>query len=175
MKKKIDTFVLHCSESVFGDAALIDKWHKERTPPFKLIGYNHVILNGCRKSEKYLKEDDGLLEAGRPINMDTWIEESEIGAHALGFNDHSVSACLIGGAGGSLSAFTIPQYQTALILGSFWSKAIPGINILGHCETGSPKLCPVISMEMYRDRLKYFLKGDASLQEVKKDIEINGL
>ena len=59
--REIKKIIIHCSDSEFGDAALIDKWHKERG--WTGIGYHYVILNGCRKAtmtgfQPYKKEDD---------------------------------------------------------------------------------------------------------------------
>jgi hypothetical protein len=42
--RKIDTIVIHQSDSAFGNAAVIDKWHRERG--WSGIGYHWVILNG---------------------------------------------------------------------------------------------------------------------------------
>ena len=80
------TIILHCSDSAWGDAAIIDEWHKERG--FNKIGYHKVILNGCRKSSHdYDKKIDGMVEDGRELN--------EIGAHCYGHND-AIGICLIG-------------------------------------------------------------------------------
>jgi hypothetical protein len=83
--KTIDTIVLHCSATRAGmdvRASDIDKWHKERG--FAMIGYNFVI------------DLDGTVEEGRPLTMD--------GAHCIGYNNHSIGICYIGG----LDAFGKP-------------------------------------------------------------------
>lgn len=83
--KTIDTIVIHCSATRAGmdvRASDIDKWHRERG--FAMIGYNYVI------------DLDGTVEAGRPLTMN--------GAHCVGYNDHSVGICYVGG----LDAFGRP-------------------------------------------------------------------
>ena len=69
---------------------MIDRWHKERG--WTGIGYHYVILNGCRKAsaagfQPYKKEDDGLIETGRPVE--------EAGAHCGGENHDSIRIFLI--------------------------------------------------------------------------------
>jgi hypothetical protein len=171
--RKIDTMVIHCSDSAFGNAAEIDKWHKERG--FREIGYNYVILNGFIKPGIQTPGLDGVIEPGRNLDNDTWIEESEIGAHALNFNNHSIGVCLIGGQNGSKSAFTLKQYWSALLLAAMWSRVIPDIKILGHNETGSPKPCPVISMDLFRERLTAVVEGGLSFSLLKIDVGKRGI
>jgi hypothetical protein len=83
----INEIILHCSDSAWGDAAVIDRWHKERG--WLGIGYHFVILNGRRfANSKFDVGDDGLVEVGRPLHT--------VGAHCFGRNEHSVGVCLIG-------------------------------------------------------------------------------
>ena len=83
--RPIDTIVVHCSDSDFGSAALVDEWH--RGYGWKCIGYHYVILNGVRSAGgEYLQWVDGVIEKGRP--------ESEIGAHVKGHNGTSLGICL---------------------------------------------------------------------------------
>jgi len=42
--------IIHCSDSSFGNAVLIDKWHRQRG--FDNIGYHFVILNSHPFSSK---------------------------------------------------------------------------------------------------------------------------
>ena len=109
------------------------------------------------------------------MDNDTWIEESEVGAHALGFNDHSIGVCLIGGQGGSKAAFTVKQYWSALLLAAMWSRVVPDMKVLGHNETGSPKLCPVIDMIMFRERLAAVVDGGLSFSLLKIDVGKRGI
>jgi N-acetylmuramoyl-L-alanine amidase len=154
----LNNIIVHCSDSTSGDARIIDAWHKARgfkAPDGKHIGYHFVILNGNRDG-KYHSEDDGLIEPGRSLDNDSWIEQNEIGAHALGFNDKSIGICLIGGAKGLKTAFTLQQYCSALLLCAYYKSMIPNLTILGHNETGSSKACPVISMKLFRERVSQF-------------------
>jgi N-acetylmuramoyl-L-alanine amidase len=77
-KRHINSIILHCSASPPSldiGASTIRDWHLERG--FNDIGYHYVIrLNG-------------KIEQGRPI--------SRIGAHASGFNKHSIGICYVGG------------------------------------------------------------------------------
>ncbi len=52
--KEIKRIIIHHSASDFGDAKLIDKWHKERG--WKGIGYHFVVLNGKRRSKDKINE-----------------------------------------------------------------------------------------------------------------------
>ena len=93
--------VLHCSDSAFGNAALIAKWHTLPVPHgrgWDAIGYHYVILNGFLAKSIYHYSFDGLLETGRPLDDDNDIEPNEYGAHTFGHNN-AVGICLIGESG----------------------------------------------------------------------------
>lgn len=110
--------VVHCSDSDFGDADLIDRWHKERG--WDGIGYNFVITR------------DGELQLGRSLNR--------AGAHANGYNKTHIGICLIG-----VNMFTDEQFTTLTTLLTSLSAAfgIHAANILGHYQcTGTQKTCP---------------------------------
>ena len=90
--RTVTRIVVHCSDSYFGDAALIDSWHATRgwrSPSGKSIGYHYVILNG-HKDHRLVYDSllDGDVEAGRPLH--------EQGAHVAGANFDSIGVCLIG-------------------------------------------------------------------------------
>ena len=87
--------IVHCSDSSWGNAVTIDNWHRTRVPPFKMIGYHYVILNGYLSPYKYNSYFDGHLETGRPLDDDADMELDEEGAHAFGYNN-AVGICLIG-------------------------------------------------------------------------------
>ncbi len=76
--RRIDKIIIHSSatppEMDIG-VAEIDQWHKERG--FSQIGYHFVIRR------------DGAIERGRPV--------CATGAHARGYNLHSIGICWIGG------------------------------------------------------------------------------
>lgn len=80
--------IIHCSDSSYGTAVLIDKWH--RIGGFTEIGYHAVILNGRTHSRKYITYWDGKIETGR--------REGKIGAHTKGHNK-AWGVCLVGKSG----------------------------------------------------------------------------
>ncbi len=136
--------IIHCSASEFGDAALLDQWHRSRG--FSRIGYHYVIPNG-RLSKKQMDSSlNGALQGGRP--------ENEIGAHCRGFNERSLGICLIG-----MKSFSFEQYRTLsnLIREKRKVYGIPLANVLGHCETESGKAegktCPNFDVVAYRKHL----------------------
>ena len=89
--------IVHCSDSSFGNAALITKWHtKERG--WDNIGYHYVILNGRLSAYKTHSYFDGHIETGRPLDDDSDMELDEKGSHAFGYNN-AVGICLIGLSG----------------------------------------------------------------------------
>ncbi len=89
--------VVHCSDSGFGNAALIGKWHLENG--WSGIGYHYVILNGWLASGIYNSNYNGHIETGRPLNDDPFISKKEMGAHVRSHNTGSVGVCLIGRSG----------------------------------------------------------------------------
>jgi len=87
--RKIDTIIVHHSDSSFGTAALLRQWQMLPPQHFKDIAYHYVILNGVPESKSpYSINLDGLVEKGR--------EDDIIGAHARGHNTTSLGICLIG-------------------------------------------------------------------------------
>ena len=90
--------IVHCSDSSFGNAALISRWHTLPVPDgrgWDAIGYHYVILNGRLSAYKTHSRYDGHIETGRPLDDDKDMELDEKGAHAFGYNN-SVGICLIG-------------------------------------------------------------------------------
>ena len=76
--RRIDKIIVHCSATPAGRPVTgrqIDEWHRARG--FRCIGYHYVV--GL----------DGTTHVGRP--------ESEMGAHCLGQNLHSIGVCYVGG------------------------------------------------------------------------------
>ena len=80
MTREIKKIIIHCSDSEWGDAYIIDKWHKERG--WKGIGYHYVVLNGKRIPNSFDKSEVGFIEKGRP--------DSEVGSHVVGMNSISI-------------------------------------------------------------------------------------
>ena len=88
--RKITSIYIHHSASNWGDAKLIDLWHKERG--FTGIGYHYVVLNGFPTAEMYKNkifntELVGFIEKGRDIE--------KVGSHVTGHNKESIGICLI--------------------------------------------------------------------------------
>ncbi len=128
--REIDKIIVHCSASDFGDAQLIDQWHRERG--FKMIGYHYVILNGYRRKGVYREDDDGLIEIGRPLD--------EVGAHCRGYNKTSIGICLIGNR-----LFSERQLFYALpsLLKELMNRFSLGLeDVYGHREFNLHKSCP---------------------------------
>lgn len=78
--RPIYRIIIHCSATKKGqkvNAEVIDRWHRQQG--YKKIGYHYVIL------------EDGTVEKGR--------DESEVGAHCLGYNTGSIGICYCGGIG----------------------------------------------------------------------------
>jgi len=140
----IDLIVVHCSDSDYGNAVLIDRWHRARG--WRSIGYHYVILNG------YPDEDssrlhrpqfwlDGFIEAGRQVER--------IGAHVRGWNHNSIGICMIG-----RNQFTQLQFEALQKLIADIRRSHRDARLCGHYELlrpgDPPKTCPNIDMEWLR-------------------------
>ncbi len=137
---KVKKIVLHCSDSEWGDAEVIDKWHKERG--FDCIGYHYVIVGGRVVGGKYHEPTDGWIQKGRSIEYE--------GAHCRGHNGDSVGVCIIG-----RRHFTGKQFEaTLLFINSLLVEYDLGVNALyGHTELDPKKTCPNLKMDFIRNLL----------------------
>lgn len=144
MSRRIDLVVVHCSDSPFGSAALIEAWHRARG--FAGLGYHWVILNGYPDADSHrLRRPrfdlDGVAQPGRPLN--------EPGAHARGHNAHSAGICLVG-----RDQFTQAQFETLTRLVREIRRDHPGARLVGHYELlrpgDPPKSCPNLDMDYLR-------------------------
>ncbi len=150
--KKITNLIVHCSDSEWGDTNEIRKWHKAKG--WRDIGYHIVILNGRILPDFALQPLDGSMDIGRPFDGDSVIEDNEIGAHTLGYNDHSLGICGI-----AKKEWTPSQIKSLLALIKALQEhfGIPIQNVLGHCETDSGrregKTCPNLDMGNIRNLL----------------------
>jgi len=142
--------IIHCSDSLWGNAAEIREWHVKGNN-WSDIGYHYVINNGHIRPSLYLSAFDGSIEIGRQIDEDQWAEAEEVGAHAYGFNSDSIGICLIG-----KDLFTSCQIATLFSLLSDLVKAfdISSDNVIGHYEIEPRKTCPNIDIESFRNILK---------------------
>lgn len=150
--KKIKYIVIHCSDSSFGNAKIITDWHKARG--WRTIGYHYVIGNGYPNSSKiFVPAADGLLETGRPLDTDDFIESPEVGAHVEGHNVESIGICLVG-----KGKYTHKQLVTLVkLLEKLLQehKAVVSVDsVVGHYELNLSKACPMINMAKFRDWLK---------------------
>lgn len=123
--RKINEIIIHCSatkEGVNFHASDIDRWHKAKG--WKCIGYHYVI------------DLDGTIEKGR--------KESEVGAHCVGHNSHSIGICYIGGVGeDGKPKDTRTDKQKAAIWALLRQLVVkyPEVEIHGHNHY-SDKACP---------------------------------
>lgn len=125
--------VLHCSDSSFGNVALITKWHViERK--FENIGYHYVILNGRISAYKTNAYFDGHIETGRPLDDDSDMELDETGAHAFGYNN-AVGICLIGLSG----TFTDAQLRALTHLIRHLRNQFKEIKVIQHSDVDKKK------------------------------------
>jgi len=152
MTEKISNIVVHCSDSSWGSAAEIRKWHLENG--WRDIGYHFVILNGRVKHDFCIDSMDGSVEVGRGMNGDDYLTKLEIGAHALGYNSNSIGICMIG-----RNDFSAAQFGSLikLLVELKDHYGIETENIFGHCETLSGKLhgktCPNFNISLIRNIL----------------------
>lgn len=98
-----DTIVFHTSNSRWGNASIITKWHT--FPKHKVeqngrvylgngwsrIGYHYIILNGWTSKNYYDEFFDGIIETGTALDRP--------GIHVRGHNYHTIGVCLIGKPG----------------------------------------------------------------------------
>lgn len=140
--EQINQIIVHCSDSEFGSAEIIDAWHRERG--WDGIGYHFVICNGVKRSGvSYETEWDGRLQRGR--------SELTVGAHCKGHNAHSIGICLIG-----VRKFTGRQILLLdTVLGDLCRKYnISADSVLGHCELNPDKTCPNLPMPWVRSLVR---------------------
>jgi N-acetyl-anhydromuramyl-L-alanine amidase AmpD len=127
--RQINTIIIHCSDSEWGDAKEIEKWHTIRG--WSMIGYHYVILNGSVKPGSYDVAFNGNVEVGRPVSM--------VGAHCKQHNVGSIGICLIG-----KDKFTPIQFFSLLnLLDELCAKYdIKKENVYPHKHFDKNKTCP---------------------------------
>lgn len=145
--RHINSVIVHCSDSDWGNVAEIDRWHKARG--WLGCGYHWVILN-CYPLEKNFHrhpdpDSDGKVELGRPEDVE--------GAHCQGHNEHSIGICLIG-----KHRFTGSQMFTLKSLIETLNDRFPGITVKGHYELDAGKTCPGFDMNGLRDWLNWEIR-----------------
>ena len=149
MSRLIHRIFLHCSDSGFGDAETIERWHAERWKPGlsgRAIGYHFVVLNGRRASANdYDSADDGVVEVGRPVQ--------EKGAHVAGANHDSIGVCLIGKNG----LYTVAQLRAAahLVRSLLQEYGLSWSAVFGHYQhPHANKTCPDFQIDHFRSLLR---------------------
>jgi N-acetylmuramoyl-L-alanine amidase len=150
---KIKRIVVHCSDSEWGNAEVISRWHKQRG--WRMIGYHFVILNGHEKYKSdYDESKDGSIETGRLLDNDLFLKGQEIGAHAYGFNNSSIGICLIG-----KKDFTEAQMKNLkdIIVSMIDTYELSVEDVVGHYEVNKHKACPNIDMKEFRKELKEYI------------------
>ena len=134
--RTITLIVIHCSAVRPGQrssAKDIDMWHKDKG--WKGIGYHYVVRR------------DGTVEIGRHL--------SEVGAHVVGHNRHSIGICYEGGldsAGESCDTRTPEQVRALRQLVEKMHTYFPDALIVGHHDLNPKKPCPCYDVvKEYRD------------------------
>ena len=138
--RHIDLIVIHCSatrcDQNFSVTALI-RWHEEK---FGFTGYHYYITR------------DGKIYQTRHENL--------VGAHAKGYNRHSLGICYEGGLdeqGKSADTRTPMQKQALLTLLRRLKKEHPDAEILGHRDLPNVhKDCPCFDAHSEYQCLKLF-------------------
>lgn len=140
--RAITLIVLHCSAVRPGQqssAQDIDSWHKQRVTKsgahMRGIGYHFVVRR------------DGTVENGRRI--------SEIGAHCVNHNRHSIGICYEGGldsAGNPADTRTPMQVKALRELVERMHAYFPRAVIVGHRDLTPDRECPCFDVVTeYRD------------------------
>ena len=130
--KKIDLIILHCSDNPNPktDIADIRAYHTAPKPKGRGwldVGYHWFIRT------------DGLLQRGRNVDADEWMEPSEIGAHCVGYNSRAIGICLNG-----RDEFADVQFDTLrTLLRNTCYQRWPEATVHGHEEySDEGKTCP---------------------------------
>jgi len=162
--KKIEKIVVHCSDSEWGTAFVINEWHKQRgwsrVGPdgiTRSIGYLGVIGNGrpFAGMDKPWYFSDGAWEWGRGLDDNAWLDPDETEAQTLGWNGRSVGFCLIGKPDKitGMCNFTPSQLSKAkTICNELISRlGLKSSDVMGHKELQAGKVCPGMDMDVFRD------------------------
>ena len=138
----ITKVVVHCTaspDSIDFGFKDIDEWHRQR---------GFLSDSGISCGYHWIIRRSGKVEAGRP--------ESESGAHARGYNKHTIVVVWVGE-----KQIGIEQRKQLLrVLRGICNKyMIPVLDVIGHNEIdGVKKECPVIDMDKLRADLLFQLE-----------------
>ena len=125
--RRIDLIVIHCSATRATQRYTVDDCRRDhRARGFADIGYHYYITR------------DGVVHAGRPLHI--------VGAHATGYNAHSIGICYEGGLdirGRPADTRTSEQKDTLQKLLERLKTDYPLIRVVGHRDLpGVKKDCP---------------------------------
>ena len=125
--RRIDLIVIHCSATRATQRYTVDDCRRDhRARGFADIGYHYYITR------------DGVVHRGRPLHTE--------GAHAYGYNRHSIGICYEGGLdenGRPADTRTDAQKDTLSKLLNRLSQDYPDAGITGHRDLpGVRKECP---------------------------------
>ena len=125
--RRIDLIVIHCSATRATQRYTVDDCRRDhRTRGFADIGYHYYIT--C----------DGMVHAGRALY--------QVGAHATGYNQHSIGICYEGGLdirGRPCDTRTPEQKKTLCKLIERLKEDYPEVKVVGHRDLpGVKKDCP---------------------------------
>ena len=161
--RKIDKIFIHHSASDFGDAELIESWHKEQG--WQGIGYHFIILNGYLTSNNFKKRIQqldfiGTIQKGRDITT--------AGSHVKNHNANSIGICLIH----DKLQYEERQLEVYRDLTAGLAKMfnVDPKNILGHYEVDKGKpLCPSLDMNEERKIIEKRISAitDSTLDFIK--------
>ncbi len=133
MTRLVDCLVVHCSDTpdeMDIGRVWIDREHRAPPRNWQAIGYHYVVRR------------NGVIEVGRG--------EHEVGAHALGYNEHSIGICWVGRGAPSV------QQRAALVgqLRDLMARYKIGPHrVFGHVELNPGRTCPNIDMTQLRTEL----------------------
>lgn len=124
--RPIHLIVIHCSATRANRSYTVDDCRRDhRDRGYADIGYHYYIAR------------DGEVHAGRPL--------SQVGAHARGFNKHSIGICYEGGLdndGRPTDTRTPPQRTSLDQLLTHLKATFPQARIVGHNQLNPNKACP---------------------------------
>jgi len=147
--RQLDKIVVHCSDSGWGDAAVIDDWHRQRG--WSGIGYHLVVLNGNLSPHKYDPDSVGRVERGRP--------DSKIGSHVRGYNRNSLGICYIGGPDHPPDG-VVWDVLTEKVVEWCEEYCLDERSVYGHTELDPSKSCPCLDMDKFREDIRDRLNGE---------------
>jgi N-acetyl-anhydromuramyl-L-alanine amidase AmpD len=148
--RKIDSIIIHCTDSTFGTERKVRSWHVDGNG-WSDIGYHFLILNSRISTNFKIEALNGCIELGRDIKKS--------GAHCKGYNTRSIGICLVG-----KDKFTKEQIFSLieLITDLMRIYKIKLDNVLGHYETpkAGGKTCPNLDCWILREMLRAYQSQD---------------